>query len=101
VVEISSNELSKERVQKYLKITEKGLNMLTISCAEKSHLKKVAEDFLTMAQSYYKDAIFFFEKGELANAFACVNYAHGWLDAGVRLGLFDGGEDYVIFTPAE
>jgi hypothetical protein len=101
VVEIESPSLTRERVQKYLSITKKGLEMLTISCAEKSHLKKVAEDFLTMAQSYYKDAKFFFEKGELANAFACVNYAHGWLDAGVRLGLFNGGEDYMIFTPAE
>jgi hypothetical protein len=90
-----------ERVKKYLSITEKGLEKLKISCAEKSHLRKVAEDFLNMATSYYNDARFFFEKGELANAFACVNYAHGWLDAGVRMGLFDVGEDYVLFTPAE
>ncbi|MCK5547802.1 MAG: DUF357 domain-containing protein, partial [Thermoplasmata archaeon] len=55
----------------------------------------------TMAQSYHKDATFFFEKDELVDAFACVNYAHGWLDAGVRLGFFDGGGDYKIFTPAE
>jgi len=101
VIEISPADLAKERVHKYLGITKKALEKLKISCAEKSHLKKVADDFLNMATSYYKDATFFFEKSELANAFACVNYAHGWLDAGVRLGFFDVGEDYVLFTPAE
>lgn len=101
VIEISSNDLTKERVLKYLDITKKALEKLNVSCADKSHLKKVADDFLNMTTSYYKDATFFLEKGELANAFACVNYAHGWLDAGVRLGFFDVGEDYVLFTPAE
>ena len=95
------SELTRERVERYLGITEKALKKLKVSCADKSHLKKVAEDFLTMAQSYHKDATFFFEKDELVDAFACVNYAHGWLDAGVRLGFFDGGGDYKIFTPAE
>lgn len=51
-----------------------------------------------MAQAYYDDAVHFLEKGDLANAFACVNYAHGWLDAGARLGLFDVGEDDRLFT---
>jgi hypothetical protein len=31
-------------------------------------------------------------------AFAALNYAHGWLDAGARLGLFDVGKDNVLFT---
>jgi hypothetical protein len=98
---ISNSDLTEERVRKYLNITEAGLSKLKISPPEKSHNRKIAEDFLTMAKSYYSDAKFFFEKGELANAFACVNYAHGWLDAGVRIGLFDVGVDYVLFTPAE
>jgi hypothetical protein len=98
---INKSDLTEDRVKKYLGITEKGLAKLKIAPPEKSHNRKVAEDFLTMAKSYYSDANFFFEKGELANAFACVNYAHGWLDAGVRMGLFDVGEDYVLFTPAE
>ena len=41
------------------------------------------------------------EKGDLVNAFASVNYAHGWLDAGARLGLFDVGLDDKLFTLAE
>jgi hypothetical protein len=32
------------------------------------------------------------------NAFAALNYAHGWLDAGARLGLFDVDHDSTLFT---
>lgn len=51
-----------------------------------------------MAESYYADAKHFYEKGKYVDAFACVNYAHGWLDAGVRFGIFDGGGDDKLFT---
>jgi hypothetical protein len=54
-----------------------------------------------MAEAYFKDANHFFAEGDLVNAFACVNYAHGWLDAGARLGLFDVGRDDVLFTLSE
>jgi hypothetical protein len=51
-----------------------------------------------MAQRYYADAQHFAEKGDTVTAFAALNYAHGWLDAGARLGLFDVGRDNVLFT---
>jgi hypothetical protein len=51
-----------------------------------------------MAVSYFEDAEHFKQKGDYVNAFACVNYAHGWLDCGARLGLFDVGEDDKLFT---
>lgn len=51
-----------------------------------------------MARSYYQDALHFREKGDAVNAFACINYAHGWLDCGARLGLFDVGENDRLFT---
>jgi len=51
-----------------------------------------------MARSYFEDARHFRAKGDFVNAFACVNYAHGWLDAGARLGLFDVGADDTLFT---
>jgi hypothetical protein len=54
-----------------------------------------------MAEAYFKDANHFFAEGDFVNAFACVNYAHGWLDAGARLGLFDVGRDDVLFTLSE
>lgn len=46
-----------------------------------------AGEILAMAASYVADAEKFLADGALADAFACANYAHGWLDAGVRLRL--------------
>jgi len=54
-----------------------------------------------MAQAYFQDANHFLEQGDYVNSFACVNYAHGWLDAGARLGLFDVGKDNALFTLTE
>ncbi|VVB54151.1 Uncharacterised protein [uncultured archaeon] len=47
---------------------------------------KLAEEAKTMALAYYEDALHFQEKGEYARALAALEYAEGWLDAGVRLG---------------
>ena len=72
-----------------------------IAPPKRSHLRKVAEDFVQMARAYYEDAKHFREQGELEKALANVNYAHGWLDAGARLGLFDVGGDAQLFTLSE
>ena len=52
-----------------------------------------------MARAYLSDARHFRDTGDLDRALAAASYAHGWLDAGVRLGLLDGGDDDVRFTP--
>ena len=75
-----------------------ALEKLTMAPPERSFGRKAADDFFNMASSYFKDAEHFFENGDYVNAFACVNYAHGWLDCGVRLGFFDVGQDDELFT---
>jgi hypothetical protein len=87
-----------ERVEKYITLTSDALTKLRIAAPDRSFNKKLAEDFLTMARSYFEDAKEFARKGDLTNAFACVNYAHGWLDSGARIGLFDVGGDDQLFT---
>ncbi|MGB2826263.1 MAG: DUF357 domain-containing protein [Thermoplasmata archaeon] len=87
-----------ERVEKYIRLTSDALAKLRIAAPERSFNRKMAEDFLTMARSYFEDAKDFARKGDLTNAFACVNYAHGWLDSGARIGLFDVGGDDKLFT---
>jgi hypothetical protein len=89
------------KTEKDLGITKRALEKLKIIAPERSHLRKVAEDYLSMAKAYYNDAKHFYDKGDLVNAFACVNYAHGWLDAGARLGIFEVGGDDQLFTLAE
>jgi hypothetical protein len=90
--------LTDEKISKYLGTTQRALDKLALAPPDPSHLHGVATDFLKMAKSYHEDAKHFAAQGDYVNAFACVNYAHGWLDAGARLGLWDVGGDDVLFT---
>lgn len=94
----AKQEISEAKIKKYLEVTSKALKKITISVPEQTHLYRQAEDMLDMATRYYHDAEHFFTKGDYINAFAAINYAHGWLDAGARLGLFDVGHDSKLFT---
>ena len=60
-------------------------------------VKKEREDCLDMIERYIKDAGHFYKKGDIVNAFAALSYAHGWLDAGARIGLWDV-HDSKLFT---
>ena len=64
---------------------------------DKTSFKKQREDFLDMIKRYILDAEHFAQKDDKVNAFAALNYAHGWLDAGARIGLFDV-HDSSLFT---
>ena len=90
--------ITRERLDKYVALTTTALAKLKVAAPERSFNRRLAEDFLMMARSYMDDAKEFARKGEMVNAFACVNYAHGWLDSGARIGLFDVGCDDRLFT---
>ncbi|MCL2711864.1 MAG: DUF357 domain-containing protein [Methanomassiliicoccaceae archaeon] len=92
------NVITEEKIERYLKITKEALDKISISAPERSFNRKLAEDFLNMATSYYKDAEHFRKNGDVVNAFASVNYAHGWIDCGARIGLFDAAGDDRLFT---
>ena len=100
-IEGISNTISEERIVRYLQITAEAMEKVRIASPAPSHLRRAAEDFLSMARAYYQDALHFKGNGDYLNAFAAVNYAHGWLDAGARLGLFDVGGDHRLFTLLE
>ena len=87
-----------ELLDKYLRLTTEALGRVTPAVPHRSFLQGAAQDFLTMARAYLTDAQHFKDQGDLDRALAAVSYAHGWLDAGVRLGLLDGGEDESRFT---
>jgi len=90
--------ITEERLRRYMEITERALGTIIIAPPPRSFARRLSEDFLQMARSYYEDAKHFRSEGNLVNAFACINYAHGWLDCGARIGLFDVGEDDQLFT---
>jgi len=95
---MKKDKITEEKIERYLDITNAALDKLKIAPPDRSFGIKMAEDFLRMASSYFKDAKHFMKKGDLVNAFAAINYAHGWIDCGARIGLFDVGGDDKLFT---
>ncbi len=88
--------ITPNKLQHYFSITHQALEKArqNLDPSRPAH----AADFLDMAQRYYDDAHYFLEKKEDAVlAFAALNYAHGWLDAGARIGLFKV-KDSRLFT---
>jgi hypothetical protein len=97
---IPAMPLEADHVLDYLERTGQALDKLRVSAPLRSHLEEIAADFLEMAEAYHSDGWHFFSEGDLVSAFACVSYAHGWLDAGARMGLWDVDEDDQLFTLA-
>ncbi len=85
-------------LEKYLSLTREALARVRRAPPERSFLARGSEDVLAMARAYLADAEHFAASGDAARALAAVSYAHGWIDAGVRLGLLDGGNDDARFT---
>ena len=91
--------ITKEKLDQYFSITKEALDMAQPAFDDSR--RETAADFFDMAQRYYKDAKFFLEsKEDMVLAFAALNYAHGWLDAGARIGLFQV-KDSRLFTVDE
>lgn len=89
------NEITKEKLDKYFDLTGRGLIEVkkNIIKGKESEAKEIVD----MVTNYLSDARHFEEKGDWVNAFAALNYAHGWLDCGVRLSVFDV-RDRDLFT---
>jgi len=90
-------EITDEKLKKYFDITGQALKKAKDNISKDNSKKEFAADFLDMAQRYYNDAKYFREKDDYVNAFAALSYAHGWLDAGARIKLFDV-HDSKLFT---
>jgi len=89
------NTITKEKITKYFKLTEKALKEVkrNIIKGKEVHAKEIIE----MVENYISDAKFFEKKGDYVNCFAALNYAHGWIDSGVRLDIFNVKDDK-LFT---
>lgn len=85
-------------LEKYLRLTREALARVTAAAPARSYLRGASDDFVSMARAYLADAEHFHATGDRDRALAAASYAHGWLDAGVRLGLLDGGNDDQRFT---
>jgi len=89
------NMITKEKLSKYFNLTETAL--LEVKKNIIKGKEKEAEEIIEMVENYVSDAHHFEDNKNLVNAFAALNYAHGWLDSGVRLKVFDVNDDK-LFT---
>ncbi len=89
------NKITKEKIKKYQTLTNKALKIVKSSIIKGK--EKKAKEIIDMVSNYLSDAKYFEKKQDLVNVFAALNYAHGWLDAGVRLEIFDV-KDNKLFT---
>ena len=88
--------LTKEKLEKYFSVTKEALAKAKAS-KNRTNLDSERADFIDMVERYVSDAEHFYSKDDFVNAFAALNYAHGWLDSGARIGIFDV-HDSRLFT---
>ena len=93
-----NNVVTDEKIERYLDITKRAIDKIKIATPDRSFNKRLADSFMEMIMCYYNDAVHFKADGDYVTAFAAVNYAHGWIDCGARIGLFDVGGDDQLFT---
>ena len=95
---MSEYSVSLERINKYLGLTTKALAKVSIIDKAGTDNYAKAQDIIEMVKAYHSDAKYFLDEGRGDDAFAAVNYAHGWIDCGVWLGYLDGKGDWQLFT---
>ena len=80
------NQVSTQHFEKYHKLSSEALVL-----AKQAPIRdaKAAEEIFLMVTNYLSDALYFQKQNDLVRAFAAVNYAHGWLDCGARLGVYE------------
>lgn len=88
-------QISEKKLSKYISLTEKALEAAKNNINQKN--KKQAKEIIQMVSCYLSDSKHFKEKKDFVNSFAAINYAHGWLDTGARLGIFEV-KDNKLFT---
>ncbi|MFA5259086.1 MAG: DUF357 domain-containing protein [Candidatus Pacearchaeota archaeon] len=89
------DKITTEKIEKYYLLTSKALSIAKKSIAKKREIE--AREIILMVECYLSDAKHFSDKKDYVNSFGCLNYAHGWLDSGARLKIFNV-TDTKLFT---
>ena len=90
--------ISKEKLLHYLNLTKEARKKATAIPLEGSKEAEMLAILLRMADDYASDANYFMKNGDYIRAFGAINYAHAWIDAGIKLRLLDGHGDDELFT---
>jgi len=89
------NLITKTKIEKYYNLTSRALEIVKKLIAKNKD--KEAKEIIKMVSCYLEDSQHFKKKKDYVNAYGCLNYAHGWLDCGARLKIFNVKDDK-LFT---
>ncbi len=81
-----NNIITKTKIEIYHQISLKALEISKKSVVEGKNNE--AQSIFIIVECYLKDSVYFKNKKDYINSFACLNYAHGWLDCGARLKIY-------------
>ncbi|WP_096391503.1 DUF357 domain-containing protein [Halopenitus persicus] len=87
-----------EKTDRYERMLADALAAAETVAPAGSPLGEAAADCREMAESYLRDGRHFRADDDPVNALASFSYGYGWLDAGVRMGLFAVPEETELFT---
>jgi hypothetical protein len=87
-----------EKTDRYGRLLADALATAEPRAPADTPLGTAARECEEMARSYLEDGRHFREADDPVNALAAFSYGHGWLDAGARMGLFDGVESELFAT---
>jgi len=87
-----------EKTDRYERMLAEALAAAEETPPTDTPLATAATDCRAMAASYLQDGRHFRDEDDPVNALASFSYGYGWLDAGVRMGLFSIPEDTELFT---
>jgi uncharacterized protein len=89
------DKISQQKLKKYFNLTSTALEKVKKTIIRGK--EKYAKEIIDMVTNYLSDAKYFEKQKDYVNSFAALNYAHGWLDSGVRLDIFNVKDDK-LFT---
>ena len=86
------DKIPEEKLKKYFSMSKDALEIAKKAECKKG-LEKERAAFLDTITRYIADAEHFNKKNDKITAFAALNYAHGWLDAGAKIRLWKVNDD--------
>lgn len=92
------DRVTTSKLEHYLNLTKRAREKATRIHEEGTPEYMQLDILLRMADDYASDAKHFMDTGDYVRAFGAINYAHAWIDAGVKLRLLDGHGDDNLFT---
>ena len=93
-----NDKISEKKLNHYLNLTKEARKKATPIHEKGSEQDDMLAVLLRMADDYTSDAQHFMKIGDYIRAYGAINYAHAWIDAGVKLRLLDGHGDDRLFT---